>query len=83
MKTFTINGLTLVCPDGTEKTMEETGMDIGIQNDEYYAEWNDIGVFYYPRTQTFIVQGQTPTYKYGEELDESDGIVVRIHSTGA
>jgi hypothetical protein len=77
----------LVCPDGTEKALEDTGCDHDDPDFvELYAEWNDIGVFFLPNGRrpedgetepSFWVQGQDPTYS-GEELDETDGIVVRI-----
>ena len=77
----------LVCPDGTEKALEDTGCGWDDPDlVELYAEWNDIGVFFLPNGRrpkdgetepSFWVQGQDPTYS-GEELDETDHIIVRI-----
>ena len=79
---------TLICPDGSKKAFEDGGF--GMADDpewvELYAEWNDIGVFYYPNGHRpaqgetepyFWVQGCTPTYNY-EELTTRDGVYVKL-----
>lgn len=77
----------LVCPDGTEKEFVCTGHFGDDETlEEHYAEWNDIGIFYYPRGReegetdpTFWIQGCAPTYPGGPEFTEADdGIFVRI-----
>jgi len=73
---------TLVCPDGTElplELVEESvrGCDCGQEEcdgtaygPEFYAEWKDLGVFYYPddRKKSWV-QGLPPTYPSASEPD--------------
>ena len=56
---FTLNLATmeLTCPDGTVKKMVLTD-----DTTEHYAEWNDIGFFFYTRSGDYWWQGQLPTY---------------------
>ena len=73
-KTFRINKQTwmLTCPDGSVKQLKESGCDEmgGNKNNiELYAEWNDIGIFYYTFQQIACAQGQHPTYD-GDTLDD-------------
>ena len=67
-KRFTLNieTMQLTCPDGTIKTMEMTDLDA---EEEFYAEWQDIGVFYYPESKQYWFQGQLPTYPGNPTLD--------------
>ena len=46
--------------------------------DEYYAELDDVGVFYYPSTKTVWIQGQVPTFPGNPTLTEDDGYEVEI-----
>lgn len=73
--TFTIQHekMVLVCPDGTEKALTATDKE-----GEHYAEWKDIGVFYYPKDAgRHWVQGQMPTYTKFEDLTEDIKVEVK------
>lgn len=69
---FTLNLATMevTCPDNTVKKMGAMGVMIedGKEIDEYYTEWNDIGIFYYADGYSWF-QGQYPTYPGSPELN--------------
>jgi hypothetical protein len=59
------NTMTVLFPDGKIKKLESTDND-----DEMYAESDDVGVFYYKNgSHPSWVQGQPPTYPFSEELE--------------
>ena len=72
---------TLICPDDSRKEMiEEVYRPDEPEWKELYAEYRDIGIWYYPNGRSpatgnnkpsFWVQGQTPTYR-GETLNGQD-----------
>ena len=56
-------------------SLKHSGSDI---EDEYYAEVDDVGVFFYPKQMKWFIQGQYPTFRSGEILTEDDGYTLVV-----
>ena len=67
----------VTCPDGTILYFEDTECNHDDNRIELYAEWNDIGISYYPLTRCYTLSGQDPTYPSGVDLTE----IVSVHTT--